>query len=69
MTSIGIIGVGAIGGTLSGFMALNGEDVTFIDPWRENVDAMRRSGKGIEAGEFDVGLENIGRVESMAMAG
>ncbi len=44
MTSIGIIGVGAIGGSLSGFMALNGEDVTFIDPWRENVDAMRQSG-------------------------
>ena len=44
MTSIGIIGVGAIGGSLAGFMALDGEDVTFIDPWRENVDAMRRSG-------------------------
>ncbi len=44
MTSIGIIGVGAIGGSLSGFMAFDGEDVTFIDPWRENVDAMRESG-------------------------
>jgi 2-dehydropantoate 2-reductase len=44
MTSIGIIGVGAIGGSLSGFMALHGEDVTFIDPWRENVEAMRQSG-------------------------
>ena len=44
MTSIGIIGVGAIGGSLSGFMALNDEDVTFIDPWRENVEAMRQGG-------------------------
>ena len=44
MTRIGVIGVGAIGGSLGGFMALNGEDVTLIDPWRENVDMMRESG-------------------------
>ena len=41
---IAVIGVGAIGGSLGGFMALNGEDVTLIDPWRENVDKMRSDG-------------------------
>jgi 2-dehydropantoate 2-reductase len=44
MTKIGVIGVGAIGGSLAGFMTLNGEDVTCIDPWRENVEAMRENG-------------------------
>ena len=44
MTRIGVIGAGAIGGTLGGFMALNGEDVTLIDTWRENVDMMRETG-------------------------
>ena len=44
MTRIGAIGVGAIGGTLAGFMAKSGEDVTLIDPWREHVDSMRESG-------------------------
>ena len=41
---IAVIGVGAIGGSLGGFMSLNGEDVTLIDPWRESVDKMRSGG-------------------------
>ena len=44
MTRIGAIGVGAIGGTLAGFMSKSGQDVTLIDPWREHVDAMRENG-------------------------
>ena len=44
MTRIGAIGVGAIGGTLAGFMAKAGEDVTLIDPWREHVEAMQNNG-------------------------
>ena len=44
MTRIGVIGAGAIGGSLGGFMALKGEDVTLIDTWRDNVDMMRENG-------------------------
>ena len=38
------IGVGAIGGTLAGFMSKEGENVLLIDPWREHVDAMNEKG-------------------------
>ena len=41
---IGVIGGGAIGGTLGGFMALNAEDVTLIDGWRESIEAIRERG-------------------------
>ena len=41
---IGIIGAGAIGGSIGGFMAQAGHDVTLIDPWREHVEEMRGSG-------------------------
>ena len=34
------IGVGAIAGTLAGFMAKEGNDVLMIDPWKEHVDSM-----------------------------
>ena len=34
------IGVGAIGGTLAGFMSKEGENVLLIDQWREHVDVM-----------------------------
>ncbi|MDA0770013.1 MAG: 2-dehydropantoate 2-reductase [Chloroflexi bacterium] len=44
MTKIAVMGVGAIGGSLGGFMAEAGEDVTFIDPWRDSVETMRRRG-------------------------
>ena len=38
------IGVGAIGGTLAGFMSKEGENVLLIDPWREHVNAMNEKG-------------------------
>ena len=41
---IASIGVGAIGGTLAGFMSKEGEDVRLIDSWREHVDAMNKHG-------------------------
>ncbi len=44
MTRIAVMGVGAIGGTLGGFMAQAGEDVTFIDPWRDSVETMKSRG-------------------------
>jgi 2-dehydropantoate 2-reductase len=44
---IHIVGSGAIGGMAGAYMALNGEDVTFIDQWREHVDAMKQHGLSI----------------------
>lgn len=41
---IAIVGTGAVGGYCGGHMARAGEDVTFIDPWPEHVEAMRARG-------------------------
>jgi 2-dehydropantoate 2-reductase len=39
-----IVGAGAVGGYTGAHMIQAGEDVTFIDPWPEHVEAMRRNG-------------------------
>jgi 2-dehydropantoate 2-reductase len=41
---IAIIGAGAVGGYAGAHMAQAGEDVTFVDMWPENVEAMRAHG-------------------------
>lgn len=41
---IAIMGTGAVGAYAGAHMARAGEDVTFIDPWPENVEKMRRDG-------------------------
>lgn len=41
---IAIVGAGAVGGYAGAYMAQAGEDVTFIDMWPENVEAMRSKG-------------------------
>lgn len=41
---IAIVGVGAVGGYTGAHMIRAGEDVTFIDPWPEHVEEMRRNG-------------------------
>ena len=41
---IAIVGTGAVGGYTGAHMVQAGEDVTFIDPWPEHVETMRRSG-------------------------
>jgi len=41
---IAIIGAGAVGGYAGAHMAQAGEDVTFVDPWPEHVEAMRARG-------------------------
>src|ERR1700730_14818744 len=38
------VGAGAVGGYSGAHMAKAGEDVTFIDSWPENVDAINRDG-------------------------
>src|SRR5271155_1631753 len=41
---IAIVGAGAVGGYAGAHMVQAGEDVTYIDPWPENVEAMRGDG-------------------------
>ncbi len=41
---IAIVGTGAVGGYAGAHMVQAGEDVTFIDPWPEHVETMRKSG-------------------------
>ena len=43
-TRIAIVGAGAVGSYAGAHMAQAGEDVTFVDPWPENVEAMRAKG-------------------------
>jgi 2-dehydropantoate 2-reductase len=41
---IAIVGTGAVGGYVGAHMAHNGEDVTFVDFWPENVETIRATG-------------------------
>ena len=41
---IAIVGAGAVGCYAGAHMVQAGEDVTFIDPWPEHVEAMRSGG-------------------------
>jgi 2-dehydropantoate 2-reductase len=41
---IAIVGAGALGGYVGGSLAHLGHDVTLIDPWPENVEAIRSRG-------------------------
>jgi len=41
---IAIVGAGAVGGYAGAHMVQAGKDVTYIDPWPENVDAIRKDG-------------------------
>jgi 2-dehydropantoate 2-reductase len=42
------VGAGAIGSYLGGHLARAGHDVTLIDPWAEQVEAIRRHGLAVE---------------------
>lgn len=39
-----IVGAGAVGAYVGGYLSRAGEDVTLIDPWPEHVETMRQSG-------------------------
>ena len=55
---IAIVGAGAVGGYVGAHMVQSGEDGTFIDPWPEHVDHMRKHGLRVthasEVAEFSV---------------
>ena len=44
---IAVVGTGAVGGYAGAHMAQAGEDITFVDFWPENVEAMRSKGMKI----------------------
>jgi 2-dehydropantoate 2-reductase len=51
---IAIVGAGALGGYVGGYFAQQGQDVTLIDMWPENIDAIRSRGlelDGVTPGE------------------
>jgi len=41
---IAVVGVGALGGYVGGYLAHNGHDVTLIDGWPENIELIRKRG-------------------------
>ena len=41
---IAVVGVGALGGYVGGYLAHAGLDVTLIDFWPENIEAIRKRG-------------------------
>src|SRR6202163_4686687 len=55
---IAIVGAGAVGGYAGAHMVQAGEDVTFIDPWPEHVEHMRKHGLRVtharDVAEFSV---------------
>src|ERR1700740_1857705 len=55
---IAIVGAGAVGGYAGAHMVQAGEDVTFIDPWPEHVEHMRKHGLRVthakDGAEFSV---------------
>ncbi len=58
---IAVLGVGAIGGIISGYLTRAGHDVTLIDQWGENVDAIRERGLTVstQEGDFTVAADAV----------
>ena len=69
---IAIIGAGAVGGYAGAHMAQAGEDVTFVDMWPENVEAMRTRGLRVthlrDVPEFTVPVRAIHVTELQAVS-
>ena len=46
---IGVLGAGAIGGVIGGYLARAGQDVTLIDTWPEHIERIRAAGLKVTA--------------------
>ena len=42
--NIGVMGAGAIGGSIAAYLARDGYEITVIDPWADHIDAIRADG-------------------------
>ncbi len=69
---IAIMGTGAVGGYAGAHMAQAGEDVTFIDPWPENVETMKSKGVKIshirDVPEFTVPVRALHLTELQSLS-
>ena len=69
---IAIVGAGAVGGYAGAHMVQAGEDVTFIDPWPEHVEHMRRHGlrvtHAMDVEEFSVPVRALHVTDAQQLA-
>ena len=54
---IAVLGAGAIGGVIGSYLTRAGEDVTFIDAWPANVEAIKKDGLKVTAVEEEFNVE------------
>ena len=62
---IACVGVGAIGGSLAGFIAKDGGDILLIDGWKEHVEVMNENGLTLDGivGNHNVSVNAIHEYE------
>src|SRR6476646_4577869 len=69
---IAIVGAGAVGGYAGAHMVQAGEDVTFIDPWPEHVEHMRKHGLRVtharDVAEFSVPVRALHVTDAQQLA-
>src|SRR4249920_2695927 len=69
---IAIVGAGAVGGYAGAHMVQAGEDVTFIDPWPEHVEHMRKHGLRVthakDVAEFSVPVRALHVTDAQAFS-
>jgi 2-dehydropantoate 2-reductase len=69
---IAIVGAGAVGGYAGAHMVQAGEDVTFIDPWPEHVEHLRRHGlrvtHAMDVAEFSVPVRALHITDAQQLA-
>jgi len=69
---IAIVGAGAVGGYCGAHMVQAGEDVTFIDPWPEHVEHMRKHGlrvtHAMKEPEFSVKVRALHLTDAQQLA-
>src|ERR1700719_2801367 len=67
-----IVGAGAVGGYAGAHMVQAGEDVTFIDPWPEHVEHMRKHGLRVtharDVPEFSVPVRALHITDAQRLA-
>ena len=69
---IAIVGAGAVGGYAGAHMVQAGEDVTFIDPWPEHVEHMKKHGlrvtHAMDVPEFSVPVRALHVTDAQQLA-
>src|ERR1700692_3899527 len=69
---IAIVGAGAVGGDAGAHMVQAGEDVTFIDPWAEHVEHMKRHALRVthakDVAEFSVPVRALHVTDAQQLA-